>query len=137
MTSVFFILFGLVGILGVLAVAVFFMLNLQKTIASCSRENQAMDPAMVWLLLIPLFNFYWLFHVVMKIRDSLTKEYQARSLDLAEVNESYNIGLWYAIVSCISIVPILGWIASIAGIVLFIMYWIKTAEIRKKLVFNL
>ena len=48
--------------LGAIAVVVFFLLNLQNTIASCSKENQAMEPGMVWLLLIPLFNFYWIFH---------------------------------------------------------------------------
>ena len=126
----FFFIFAI----GAIVAAVFYILNLQKTIAACSKENQAMPPSNVWLILIPLFDIYWQFHVVFKIRDSLTKEYNSRELSLDEVDSSYQFGLWMCITACLSIIPIINLFSWIANIVLLIMYWVKTATIRGKLV---
>ena len=125
----FFMLF----LIGFIVVGILFILNLQKTIAACSKENQAMPPSNVWLILIPLFGIYWQFHIVFKIRDSLTKEYNSRELSLDEVNSSYQVGLWMCITSCLSIIPIINLFSWIAYLVLYIMYWVKTASIRGKL----
>ena len=51
----FFFIFAI----GAIVAGVFYILNLQKTIVACSKENQAMPPSNVWLILIPLFNIYW------------------------------------------------------------------------------
>ena len=121
----------------VLAIAILFILNLQKTLAACSQENRAMEPGLVWLTLIPLFNLFWMIWTVIKIRDSLQKEYEARSLDTTEVTNTYNIGLTYGVLAASGIItqfiPFIGILASIATLVFFIMYWVKTSGCRKTL----
>jgi hypothetical protein len=120
-----------------LTVAILFILNLQKTLAACSQENRAMEPGLVWLALIPLFNLFWIIWTVIKIRDSLQKEYEARSLDTTEVTNTYNIGLTYGVLAASGIItqfiPFIGILASIATLVFFIMYWVKTSGCRKTL----
>ncbi|MDO8301736.1 MAG: hypothetical protein Q7T18_00690 [Sedimentisphaerales bacterium] len=58
-----------------LAVTIFFILTLQKALNRCSPENRAMQPGMIWLLLIPLFNIVWIFFVVLNMAKSLGAEF--------------------------------------------------------------
>ena len=44
---------GLIGLAVGLAVGIFYILSLQKALNRCAPENRAMEPGMVWLLLIP------------------------------------------------------------------------------------
>jgi hypothetical protein len=54
--------------------AVLFLLAQQNTLKIIRRENRELHPALVWLQLIPVFNFFWMFIVVTRIADSLSKE---------------------------------------------------------------
>jgi hypothetical protein len=51
------------ALLGLLAVGVmiWFLINLQSSMNAVSRNNRSMDGALVWLNLIPIFNFVWPF----------------------------------------------------------------------------
>ena len=123
----FFFIFAI----GAIVAGVFYILNLQKTIAACSKENQAMPPSNVWLILIPLFNIYWQFQAVFKIRDSLTRNITLENY-LDEVDSSYQVmDVYNSLPFNYSIINLFSWIANI---VLLIMYWVKTATIRGKLV---
>src|SRR5215212_7146459 len=64
-----------------LIVAVFFLITLQRALNLCAPRNRSMEPAMVWLNLIPMFNFYWNFHTVLQISNSLKREFVDRDLD--------------------------------------------------------
>ena len=112
---------------------ILFLVNLQNTLAACSQENRAMEPGLVWLNLIPIFSLFWIFWTVIKIRDSLQKEYESRSLDTKEVTDTYNMGLGFAISSVSGIIPVIGFITGIAALVFMIIYWIKTSGCRKTL----
>ena len=123
----------IIVILAVLTVLILFLLNLQKTLNACSQENRAMDPGLVWLNLIPIFSLFWTIWTVIKIRDSLQKEYEARSLDTTAVTNTYNMGLGYGICSVAGILPVIGTFAGLAGLVFMIIYWVKTSDCRKTL----
>ena len=56
---------------------VFFLIHLQKLLNKCSVNNRAMEPGMVWLNLIPLFNLGWVFYTVFKVTESLKTEFKA------------------------------------------------------------
>ena len=112
---------------------ILFLVNLQNTLTACSQENRAMEPGLVWLNLIPIFSLFWIFWTVIKIRDSLQKEYESRSLDTKEVTDTYNMGLALAISSVAGIIPAIGLVTGIAALVFFIMYWVKTSGCRKTL----
>jgi hypothetical protein len=53
---------------------IFFLLTQQNTLKVIRRDNRILHPGLVWLQLIPIFNFYWIFVVVSRIADSITKE---------------------------------------------------------------
>ncbi|MBC2607157.1 hypothetical protein [Pelagicoccus albus] len=115
-----------------LTIAILFFLNLSRTLAACAPENQAMAPGLVWLNFIPLFNIFWQIWTVIKIKESLANEYRSRGWESNE-DFGFTVGMIWAISGIVSIIPLIGILAALAGIVCFILYWIKTAEYKKKL----
>lgn len=114
-----------------LVIAVFYLLTLQKCLNRVSPANRAMNPPMVWLNLIPLFNLVWGFITVLKIAESLVKEAQARGLNLGDGGKT--LGLAYVILGICGIIPILGLICSLGAVVCWIMYWVKIAGYSNQL----
>jgi hypothetical protein len=108
--------------------AIFYMLTLQNTLNKCAPASRAMDPGMVWLLLIPVFNLIWNFFVVMNIAKSLASEYARRGIPSPEPMPGQSIGLAMSICACCCIIPVLGFLAGLANLVLWVLYWVKIAE---------
>lgn len=114
-----------------LAITIFYLLTLQKCLNRVSPVNRAMNPPMVWLNLIPLFNLVWMFITVLKIAESLVKEAQARGINLGDGGKT--LGLAYAILGVCGIIPIVGIASSLAAVVCWIMYWVKIAGYSSQL----
>jgi len=133
LTAIFGLIGGLIGLAIFLAIAIFFILNQQKVLKSCAPENRALEPGLVWLYLIPIFNLFWCFWIVIKTRDSLAAEFRSREKDSSGENFGYSVGLAWCICSIASIIPLLGLLVAIAGLVCFILYWIKMADYAKRL----
>ncbi|MBI3411268.1 MAG: hypothetical protein HY040_23280 [Planctomycetes bacterium] len=130
-----------------LVVTIFFLLTLQKALSRVSPRNRLMEPGLVWLSLIPLFNLVWLFFVVTRVPDSLRNEFRTRRQDDGS-DYGKGIGLTYAILG-VATLPlnvfskisaeaalVLGMIlllAGIADIVLFIIFWVKIAGYSRQL----
>ncbi len=112
--------------------AIFFILTLQRAFERCAPAHRAMTPGLVWLLLIPLFNLIWNFMVVTNLAKSLEREYRSRNIP-AQLESAKSIGLAWAILSCCSIIPVLGLLAALAGFVVWIVYWVKIAGLSKAL----
>lgn len=83
-------------------------------------ENRLLAPGLVWLQLIPIFNYVWIFIVVRRISDSLAKEYAGWESDsifgiadeeaLKNLGKrpTYGIGLTYCILcACLPVSVIL------------------------------
>ena len=100
--------------------AIFFLLTQSNTLKRVSSENRRLHPGLVWLQLIPIFNFVWIFIVVRRIADSLAKEYAGWESDsilgIADEEElkkigtrpTYGIGLTYCILcACLPVSLIL------------------------------
>ena len=64
-----------------LAITILFLLTLSKALRRCAPENRTMEPGMVWLYLIPIFNLYWQFVTVNRVSESLKNEFYARGID--------------------------------------------------------
>ena len=126
----------LIGMLIVFAImlipAIFYLLTLQKALDRCSPENRAMAPGLVWLMLIPLFNIIWGFFVVINIAKSLGAEFQKRGMT-EEPEPGKTLGLIMCILACCGWIPFLGIVASLGGLVCWIMYWIKIHGFSSKL----
>ena len=123
---------------------IFFLITQQNTLKSIQPANRLMEPGLVWLQLIPLFGLVFQFIVVSRISDSLRKEFSSwqnddsilgyadsQSMELARRRPTYDIGLTYCILFCCSIVPLLGTLAALAGVVCWIVYWVKLAEYKR------
>jgi len=119
----FFFAFGLLFLLP----AIFYLLSLQKALERCSPASRTMQPGMVWLLLVPLFNMIWNFFVVLALAKSLANEFARRGIPSPEAEPGQSIGLAMCICTCCGIIPVLGLLASLASMVLWIMYWVKIA----------
>ena len=120
-------------ILTFLIPAIFFLINLSKTISVCAIENQTMTPGLVWLNFIPLFSLGWIIYTVLKVNESVKKEYISRNKNVDELKSTQGVGLAFAICIPCSIIPIIGILSSIASFVLMIIYWVKTYNIRMEL----
>ncbi len=113
---------------------IFFIITLQKALSRCAPQNRAMPPENAWLLLIPIFNWIWMFIVVGNMAKSLAAEYTMRGLPLEEPEPGKPIGMAYAILNVCSIIPFLGWLAALGSLVCWILYWIKIDSYSSKLV---
>jgi hypothetical protein len=120
-----FMVLGFVFSVFFLIPAIFYLLTLQKALARCSPAARTMDPAMVWLCLIPLFHFIWNFFVVMALGRSLGNEFARRGIPRDEMLPGQSIGLAMSICACCGIIPIINFLAGPAALVLWIIYWIK------------
>ena len=102
---------------------IFYLLTLQKALNRCSPESRAMNPAMVWLMLIPLFNIVWHFIIVLNMAKSLGAEFQKRG-----IAEDPQPGQTLGLVMCIG-----NLICGPIGFVCWILYWVKIAGYSGKL----
>jgi hypothetical protein len=112
--------------------AIFYLLTLQKALNRCAPENRAMNPGMMWLMFIPLFNLVWHFLIVLNIAKSLGAEFRKRGM-AEEPEPGKTLGLAMCILACCGIIPILGMLCSLGGLVCWIMYWVKISGYSAKL----
>lgn len=132
--GVMLVLFLIVAIL--LVLTVFYLSTLQQALEAVSRENRRMPPKQVWLLLIPIFNLYWMFIVVNRIADSFNAECTLLDIPITEQNPTLGIGNTKNILRLCTIIPILGLFAGIAYLVCWIMHWVKVNEYKNLILAN-
>lgn len=123
----------LMGVFIGIVPVIFYILSLQNTFKEISISNRKMEPGNVWLMLIPLFGLVWQFFIVDRLADSLKAEFATRNIVVDEDRPGYSIGLTYCILFCCGIIPVLGALASLGGIVCWIIYWVKINDYRTKL----
>ena len=112
---------------------IFYLITLQKTLSEIRPENRLMPPANVWLSLIPIFGLAWQFVIVSNLTASLKAEFNSRGVKYNPENLGYGIGIAYSVLFCTSIIPFLGIGASIAGLVCWIIYWVKISNCKLQL----
>jgi hypothetical protein len=125
-----FIILGVVLFVALLisAVVCYLLYITQKAVPP---EHRKIEPGMVWLLMIPLFNLVWNFFVFLRIPDSFQSYFYSRGrTDVGDAGK--NLGLWYSICSLLVWIPCLGNIAGIAALVLLIMFLVRVMGYRKQ-----
>jgi hypothetical protein len=149
--------YNLIVLLGFLIPAIFFLISQQKTLGAVRRQNRLMHPGLVWLQLIPVFNYIWQFFVIARIAGSIRKQLASRHEDTifgedaivaegAGRRPTQGIGIAYAILFTL-ILPLslfqdfagrpndsllLG-LVSLATMVCWIIYWVQLAKYKNKL----
>lgn len=122
--------FGIVAIVCLVAFLlpfIFYLISMQKALSRVAPDRRTMTPGLVWLMLIPLFGLVWQFFVVVNVCKSLKKEFEARGIAASGDSYGWPIGLTMCILFCCGIIPFLGILASLAGLVLWIIWWVKVA----------
>ncbi|MDD5347964.1 MAG: hypothetical protein PHT59_05060 [Candidatus Omnitrophica bacterium] len=119
-------------LIALVVASVLYLLAIYKLLKKCSPESRAMEPAMVWLAFVPLFNLYWQFMIVINVAKTLDAEFKKRNINEAPM-PGRDIGLAMCILGVISIIPYIGILTGIAGLVCFIIYWVKINGYSRKL----
>ena len=113
-------------------VNVFYLLTLTKALKQVDESRRGITPGMVWLNLIPLFNLGWHIYTVIQMSDALAKECDIRGISY-ENKPGYVIGLVASILMATSIIPYLGGLLWIGGVVCGIIYWVQISEFSRKI----
>ncbi len=122
-----------------LAIHIPFMLNLSGCLQQVRPKNRDMEPGQVWLALIPIFNIVWMPIIVTRVASSLNREYRDRRWSSRGKDYGQSVGMAFCICSISAIIPIAlvipycGALFGIAGMVCFIIYWLKIAGYRNEL----
>ena len=95
-----------------------------------------MTPALVWLNFIPVFQLGWFVYTVIKVQESVDAEFQTRGW-FVDGDLGYNVGLtagilWIAALF-IGWIPFIGWVLPLAGVICWIIYWLKISDLKHRL----
>ena len=134
-------IFFLVVLLMSILLHVLFLLNLRNLLREVGPQNRAMSPNLVWLNFIPFFSYVWMILTVVKIKDSVEAEFRTRGSSSTK-DPSYGVGMGFAVLSIVG--AALAWAASglfvwlslfvgLALLVLWVVYWVMTAGIKRQL----
>lgn len=124
------IVFYLVIFAVAIAVQIAICYVLYRAASAIPEQQREASPGQAFFLLIPLFNIYWLFVYPKKLSISFQRVLSAGGQSTDDCGEK--TGLWWAICTIASIVPCVGIIAGLAGLVLMIMYLVKVSECRTR-----
>lgn len=129
LSAIFSLIFGAFLILP----AIFYILTLQNTLKKCAPASRTLDPGMVWLYIVPVVNIVFHFFIVFAMANSLRNEFTRRGIPLPEPEPGQPIGLAMCISACCCIIPILGFLAALAHLTFWIIYWARIAEYSRAL----
>ena len=123
---------GGLAILFAIGIAVLILYLLYDAQRAIPPEHRHLEPAQVWLLLIPLFNLVWNFFVYQRIADSYRSYFYSRGrFDVGDAGKA--IGLWFAICSACAIIPCVGIIAAVAALILLIVFLVRIYGLKGQL----
>jgi hypothetical protein len=70
-----------------------FLIALGRALRRVGPENRRMEPGMVWLNLIPIFNLVWVTVTVERVAESLRNEFRERGMDGPDEHYGRRTGL--------------------------------------------
>jgi hypothetical protein len=126
------VIFVVVALLIGLVIEIFFLLTLSRCFSQISPANRQMEPGMVWLNLIPCFSAIWIFFTTIRLADSLRAEFYQRQLR-GDGDFGRTLGIAFPILQLLGAIPYIGTIFSLAGLVCWIIYWVKIAGYSRQL----
>jgi hypothetical protein len=131
-TAIIRIVAGCLAI-GILVVGLIYLSFLSNVLGKCSPSSRTMQPGMVWLSLIPLFNLVWAFLVVTAIADSLSNEFRLRGIPVADPKPGKSVGIAMAVCGARMMIPFVNILALLPRLILWIVYWVKIAGFSRQL----
>jgi len=131
------LIFAIVFGLGILVLYIFYLINLRDLLREVSQINRKMEPNNVFLILIPLFGYVYGFIMYPNIARSVEAEFKDRGID-QDITSFNNLGLALPIINLTGLVvrmvtTAVGGVFSLAWLIVWIIYWVKSAEKKKHL----
>jgi len=109
---------------------IFYILTLQRALDAVDPPLRPVAPGLVWLLLIPLFNFIWIFFLVVWITKGFEKMWQSQRLT-AQTSAGFGVGIAYSVCWVLCLVPGLNLLLVIPSLVLWILHWVQVSQAKK------
>jgi hypothetical protein len=139
--SPIFILVVLVSLCLFLAPLVFYIRTLQSVLNKCASNARTLSPGKLWLIFVPLFGLIWHFFVVLGVAKSLGNELRRRNVQIADPAPGQTVGIAMCIFGIVGpFIPhssifniIASLLTNLAGLVLWIMYWVKISGYSRRL----
>ncbi len=121
-----------------------FLLTPRALLKQVSEKNRTLRPDLVWLNLIPVFEFVWIPITLVKIRSSVRAEVLARGYANPANESAFNVGLasWilYLVTNMLVLVPygsngllVVVVLAELIFLGLWIAYWVKLSNLKNDL----
>ena len=124
-----------------LPVLLLFLSTLARVAMRVRRENRRIEPAQVWLNLVPVFNLVWLPITVDRLADSIRRECEERGLDRPGEGYTRAAGLTWLVLTAFA-----GPVAVLTGevgcavfmfvptaLVFWVAYWFQLAGYARRL----
>lgn len=71
--------------------------------------------------------------MINRIAHSLKSEFTERNISIKEDRPGAQIGVAYCILNLCGVIPVLAGLASLAGLVCWIVYWVKISNYKNQL----
>jgi hypothetical protein len=122
-----------VGAVIVVSVAIHAVLCwfVSKLLKRVPKQYRKQEPGMVWLMMIPCFNFVWSFFVYPKLAESYKAYFIAQGRPDVDCGES--LAMAYCILLCCSIIPYVNALTGTAGLVVLILFLVKINDLKNQI----
>jgi hypothetical protein len=116
-----------------LVLFVLFLATAAGVLVRVSPANRRMEPAQVWLNLVPLLNLVWAVVTVERVGESLRNEFRARGLDERGETFGKTAGLTALVLFAAAVIPHAYVITWPFGIVYMAVYWLQLTGYARRL----
>lgn len=123
------ILAGLLMLALFIVPTVFYLLTLRRALILAGREHRRLEPGLVWLMLVPLFGLAWHFVLVRRVADAVQRWAKAHGQEVGD--GGWGVGLAACILCCCAVLPVLGILGSVGGLVCTVLWWVKVANFNR------
>ncbi|MCA9015913.1 MAG: hypothetical protein KDA85_19385 [Planctomycetaceae bacterium] len=113
-----------------LAVALIPLFFLYKGAAGVPEQFRLTQPGLAFLMLIPCFSLVWIFIFTKNVSQGYQNTLRAAGQYTDDCGEQ--MGMWWGICSCCSVIPYIGIIPGLAGLALMIVYLVKLFECKRR-----
>lgn len=105
-------------IIGGLIIYIMHLSAMSSALEVIPQPLRKMPPGNVWLTFIPLFGIVWQYIMVAAVSDSIKAEFIRRGMQRDEDRPGYNMGLTSCILWTCRIIPYIGLIPALIGIIM-------------------
>lgn len=130
---VLIVMFSVMGVMlaGVVIAQIVACWLASKSLAALPQQFREIEPALVWLLMIPCFAMIWNYFVFPKIAFGYQRFF--RSLGRERPDDcGALLSFWYCLSVCCWVLPLVMYVAFPASYVLLIILLVKISRLRRE-----